>query len=225
MALAPADEEEDEVLGPPKPGVPFRSVPTPGTSPLSVDETLELGQKCKAFTDAVVAEAKENGTHPWPLYDVFAVLANPPQIAGVDVPRCTHLMTRDAVARFADTQEREMEINLRWMVVKLIASLEGGRSSICPSAKPVPAKLREVNKKSYHSTTEDWGSEGWRCLGFDLSDMPQFFQYELRTNSAENSFEVIARGYPVPDGPLTELYIEGKIENGTIDPKKPILRR
>jgi len=209
----------------PKPGVPYDSVPSPGTNPLSDVEAKELQSKCKKLTDAVTAAAKKAGAGKRPIDGLFEALANPPKVAGVDVPRCVELMKRDTIAYFAQTREGEAKINLRRVIVGLMSSLDQASPAFCGSAPPVPASLEMVKDQPYSSKPEDWKADGWKCARFDLSGAPQVFQYELRTDAKAKSYEVIARGYPVQGGPATELYIAGKVESGAIDPSTPILRR
>lgn len=210
---------------PPKPGVPYDSVPIPGTSPLSADEAKELKAKCKKFTDAVTAAAKKAGAGKRPIDGLFEALASPPPVAGVDAPRCADLMRRDTVEYLARTRENEAKINLRRVMVGLMGALDKSPPALCPSAPAVPAALATVRDVPYASKPEDWQAEGWKCARFDLAGGQQVFQYEMRTDDKSRSYEVIARGYPVQGGPATELYIAGKVESGALDPSTPILRR
>lgn len=223
-AAEPAASAEP-AAAPPKPGVPYDSVPSPGTNPLSGDEAKELQSKCKKLTDAITAAAKKGGAGKRPLDRLFEALASPPKVAGVDVPRCVELMRRDTIDYLARTRESEAKINLRRVMVGLMGALDQGASALCASAPAVPASLGAVKDQPYTSTPDDWKADGWKCARFDLSGAPQVFQYELRTDAKSRSYEVIARGYPVQGGPPTELYIGGKVENGAIDPSTPILRR
>ncbi|MBK8257598.1 MAG: hypothetical protein IPK82_33630 [Polyangiaceae bacterium] len=210
---------------PPKPGVPYDSVPVPGTQPLTQDEAVELKSKCKKLSEAVAAQAKKNGSSKRPIDAVFEVIANPPKIAGVDVPRCADLMKRDTVSYLGQSRENEAKMNLRRVMVGLMGAIEKDPQKFCPSASAVPPSLDAVKTSPYSSKPEDWQSEGWKCVRLDLSGAPQVFQYELVTNVSEKTYTVIARGYPVQGGPSTELYIEGKVDHGAVDPSTPILRR
>jgi hypothetical protein len=201
------------------------SVPPPGTNPLSEAESKELASKCKKLTDAIAAAAKKAGTGKRPIDLVEEVLANPPKLAGVDVPRCSELMRRDTVSYLASARESEAKLSLKRIVVGLMSALEKEPPVLCASAPPVPASVETVKTTPYASTADDWKAEGWKCARFDLVGGKQVFQYELRTDPKARSFEVIARGWPVAGGPRTELYIAGKVESGAIDPSMPILRR
>jgi hypothetical protein len=224
-ATAPAPAASAPAAAAPKPGVPFDSVPPPGTNPLSDAEAKELSSKCKKFTDVVTAAAKKAGSGKRPIDGLFEALANPPKVAGVDVARCSELMRRETIDFFARTRESEAKINLRRVIVGFMSALDGASPAFCGSAPAVPPALENVKDQPYASKPEDWKADGWKCVRFDLSGAPQVFQYELRTDPKGKTYEVIARGYPVQGGPATELYIAGKVESGAIDPSTPIMRR
>ena len=210
---------------PPKPGVPVDSVPPPGTSPLSEAESKELASKCKKLTDVIAAAAKKAGASKRPIDVIEEVLASPPKLAGVDVPRCSELMRRDTVSYLASSREGEAKLSLKRIVVGLMTALEKEPPVLCASAPPVPPSVDTVKVTPYASTMEDWKADGWKCARFDLVGGKQVFQYELRTDPKARSYEVIARGWPVQGGPMTELYIAGKVESGAIDPSMPVMRR
>lgn len=222
---SPAPTASAVAEAPPKPGVPADSVPVPGTDPLSEAEAKELSTKCKKLSDAIVAAAKKGGAKKRPIDHVEEVLANPPKLAGVDVPRCSELLRRETVTYLARSREAEAKLSLKRIVVGLVTALEREPPVLCPSAPPVPASLDAVKERPYASTADDWNTEGWKCVRFELVGGPQVFQYELRTDAKARSYEVVARGWPVRGGPQTELYIGGKIESGAIDPSMPVMRR
>lgn len=79
---------------------------------------------------------------------------------------------------------------------------------LCPSAKPVPAKLDDVTDKKYQSKRDEWHNDkGWACLKFDL-DLPQLWQYEVKADATK--FTAIARRKS--KGELIELSIGGKVD-------------
>ena len=209
----------------PKPGVPADSVPPPGTNPLSEAEGKELSSKCKKLTDAIAAAAKKAGAGKRPIDVVEEVLASPPKLAGVDVPRCSDLMRRDTVSYLASSRESEARLNLKRVLVGLMTALEKEPPALCASAPAVPPSVETVKATPYASTADDWKAEGWKCARFDLVGGKQVFQYELRTDPKARTFEVIARGWPVAGGPMTELYVAGKVESGAIDPATQVMRR
>lgn len=209
----------------PKPGVPVESAPPPGTRPLDDAEAKELGGKCKKLTDVIASTAKKDGGKKRPIDYVETVVANPPKLAGVDVPRCADLIKRDMIEYLARTRESEAKLNLKRIVVGLVTALERDVPVFCASAPAVPPDLATVKDKPYASAAADWQAPGWTCARFDLSGGQQVFQYELRSDAKAKTFEVIARGYPVQGAAPTELYIAGKVESGAIDPSMPVMRR
>ena len=209
----------------PKPGVPVESSPPPGTKPLDEAESKELTGKCKKLMDVIASTAKKDGGKKRPIDYAMDVVAHPPKLAGVDVPRCGDLVVRDMIEYLARTRENEAKLNLKRILVGLMMALERDVPVLCSSAPAVPPDLATVKDVPYASTGADWKAPGWTCARFDLSGGQQVFQYELRSNAAAKTFEVIARGYPVQGAPPTELYVAGRVESGAIDPSTPVMRR
>ncbi|MFO0590644.1 MAG: hypothetical protein U0441_24085 [Polyangiaceae bacterium] len=210
---------------PAKKGVPIETSAPPGAQPLTEDESKELTGKCKKLTDAVAAAAKKSSGKKRPVDIVQEVLAHPPKLPGVDLPRCGSLMEREMIDYLARTRENEAKLNLKRILVSLSTGMEASPPKWCASAGPTPPDLATVKDIPYQSTLTDWQAPGWKCAVFDLSGAPQVFQYELRTDAKAQSFEVIARGYPVRGAAATEIYVEGKVVGGKIDPSAPVLRR
>lgn len=210
---------------PAKKGVPLESSAPPGAQPLTDDEAKELESKCKKLADAVAAAAKKTGGKKRPVDVVQEVIAHPPKLPGVDIPRCGALMERELTDYLARTRESEAKLNLKRILVSLGSAIEASPPKFCASAGPTPPDLATVKDIPYQSTPADWQAPGWKCAVFDLSGAPQVFQYELRTDAKAQSFEVIARGYSVRGAAATEIYVAGKVENGKIDPSTPVLRR
>ena len=208
-----------------KPGVPVDSVAPPGTQPLTEAEQKEASTKCKKLTDAIAAAAKKGGAKKRPIDYANEVLASPPKLPGVDVPRCGELLKRDMIDYLAHTREGEAKLNLKRIIVGLVTALEHEPPAFCASAPAVPPDLATVKDSPYASSAADWKAPGWTSVRFDLVGGQQVFQYELRTDPKARTFEAIARGYPVQGAPATELFIAGKVENGAIDPSMPVLRR
>jgi hypothetical protein len=91
----------------------------------------------------------------------------------------------------------------------------GARTNIvkklCPSAKPIPAKLDAVTDKTYQSKSDEWNKDkGWFCLKFEINQ-PQAWQYEVKADA--KSFTVFARR--MEKGTLVEYSLPGKIEPKT----------
>jgi hypothetical protein len=83
-----------------------------------------------------------------------------------------------------------------------------GKHQLCPSAKPVPAKL-DTSGAAYKSRDSDWKDPGWRCLKFELTE-PQDFQYEVKVEG--NTFSAIARRAGADP---VELVLTGKLDPET----------
>lgn len=196
-----------------------------GVEPLDAAEAKELGSRCKPLTDAVAAAARGDRAGGSPFARVLRVLAHPPAVAGVDVPRCAGLMERAVRADEARAVEAEPIVAIRRIVFGLSSALAGDARQLCPSAPPVPAELRQLEAGAYRSSAADWQAEGWRCARFDLVGTAQRYQYELRTDAATGSYEIVARGYPVAGHGQSELYLRGKVEGGEIQPTSAVYRR
>jgi hypothetical protein len=197
----------------------------PGVNPLSDAEASELKTKCKKLTDEIASAARKDHAKKRPIDYVEEILAKPPKLAGVDVPRCSELIRRDTVDYLARTRESEAKINLKRIVVGFVTALGLEPPVFCPSAKAVPPDPAAVKDQPYSSSPADWQAPGWKCVRLDLSGAPQVFQYEIKSDPKAQTFEAIARGYPVKGAAPTELYIAGKVDHGAIDPSMPILRR
>lgn len=205
--------------------MPVDSSSPPGVNALSDAEASELKTKCKKVTDAIAAAAKKDHGKKRPIDYVDAVLASPPKLPGVDLPRCSDLLRRDMIEYLARSRESEAKLNLKRIIVGLVTALEHDPPAFCASAPAVPPELATVKDKPYSSSSADWKPVGWACVRLDLSGAPQVFQYELRTDPKAQTFEAIARGYPVQGAAATELYIGGKVDHGAIDPSMPVMRR
>lgn len=211
---------------PPAAGVPAEQSNPPGISPLTDEEAQEAELKCtrlgRAIEPAVKAARKAGKT---PYEAVLEALKNPPSVAGMDVPRCAELMRRDVVASQALNIESEAKNNLKAISVGLATATNRTPPEFCASAPPVPASLDKVKNGPWQSEATSWDAPGWKCTGFNLRGAPQYFQYELKTDAAKQTWEVIARGFPVAGQPATELYLSGTAENGKIRPSSQVMRR
>ncbi len=215
------------VPSPKEPEVLARDVPPPGVSKLSDDERAFEEKSCKPLVDAIAAAVKRK--KPAGAADrnaiVASLLQDPPKLAGVDVGRCADLMLRDLRAYLASAIESEAQMSIGRIVVGLATAMERDPPAVCASAGPVPADLGALAAGPWASHPEDWSAPGWRCARFDLAGQPQRFQYQLVTDTAAGTWEVIARGYPVKGGAPTELYARGRIEGGVVKPSREVYRR
>jgi hypothetical protein len=199
----------------------------PGLTKLSEDEKAFAEKSCGPLADAVAAAVKKKNLHSpgERIALVQSILQDPPKLAGVDVPRCTDLMVRDLGMYLAAAIEAEASMSIGRVVVGLATAAEREPPGLCASAGPVPADLGVLAAGPYASTDADWSAPGWKCARFDLVGQPQRFQYQLVTDAAAGTWEVIARGFPVKGGAPTELYARGRIEGGAIKPSREVYRR
>lgn len=194
-----------------------------GLAPLGEAERSELEHGCKAFVSAVTRAGKKAGRSKSSIEIALEVLANPPKPPGVDAERCASLMKRDLLAYRARTIESEAMLTLKQLAFAMSDAF-ARQGSLCPSAPAVPSAHDLLAKEPYASSPQDWQSPGWRCLGFAISP-PQRFQYEVRSDPNAGSYEIVARGFPVDGGPLSELYVRAEVESGQLSPSQEILRR
>jgi len=219
----PALESAPAASAPPR-GEPVRvadSLPD-GLVALTMAERDELAARCKPLTDAIAAVAtKSRGKSPLDL--ALEVLASPPALPGVDVPRCSELMLRELEIYRARAIEGEAIMNLKRISFGMAAAFTAGEA-LCPSAPPVPAAPGEFRDEKYSSKPEDWKAPGWRCLGFD-QPMTQRYQYEVLVDAKARTYEAIARRPGAGRRPPSELFLRGRIENGDLQPNSDVLRR
>jgi hypothetical protein len=96
---------------------------------------------------------------------------------------------------------------------------------LCASAGPTPAALEGLKNGPVATSPNDWMAPGWSCVRFGPSTVPTRWQYELKTDKGAGTWEVIARGYPVPGGPPTELFLSGVVDAGGVTPPGAAKRR
>ncbi len=212
--------------GPParEPVLASSSLPE-GIAPLSEADKKEMEAKCKPLADFIAATGKKAGRKKAAIEVMQEVLKSPPQLKGVDVPRCGDLMMRELNAYLARTIENEAIMTLKRISIGMSTALELEPPAFCPSAPPVPADAADLQKLPYVSTPADWRAPGWKCVRLDLLSAPQRYQYELKTDPKAQTFLATARGYPVKGGPLSELFLEGKAVGGKLQPTSEIKRR
>jgi len=197
----------------------------PGVEPLSKAEEKEVKTRCQPLLDALVKSARSvDGTNAR-LARLQQLLAEPPTVAGVSTDRCAPLLRRQVRAHLATALENQAIINLRRILFGLASALGEQPPRWCPSAPAVPAKLDAVASEPYRAPSEKWQPPGWQCVRFALHGQPQHFQYTLTTDAAAKSYEIVARGYPVKGHQVTELFVTGQAEDGSLNPAAAVYRR
>ena len=152
------------------------------------------------------------------------VAAKPPSVRGEDVPRCLALMMRAAIAQEAQEAESVAVNRLRTMVVGL-AGAYARDQALCASTPPVPLELSSLKGEPVRVEGPAWEAPGWKCLGFDLHQAPQRFQYQVKTDPKAGTYELLARGFVVQGRPPVELVLAGKVEGDVIQPHSNVMRR
>jgi hypothetical protein len=99
------------------------------------------------------------------------------------------------------------------------------QGKLCASAAAVPADLATLKRGPVTPGPDAYATPGWMCVRFANQGAPQHFQYELRTDASDQSYEIVARGFPVKGKPAVELFLKGKAEDGQITPSSDVYRR
>jgi len=94
---------------------------------------------------------------------------------------------------------------------------------LCPSSKkPLPAELSALSKGSYTPSKADLSTPTWKCLDTPFGGRSLLFmggvrfQYEIRTNRADQSFNVVGRGSLLRDGKIDEYTLAGKVDEKSV---------
>lgn len=206
-----------------KPVLAASSFP-PGVRALSEAEEAELKERCGGLLKHLrKVSANDSGSRAR-LERIHNILEHPPALTGVDVPHCAKLLQRSVVAYRAQTIESEGMNGIKRIIVGLSMAMSAAKPKLCPSAPKTPADLKAFQAGPVRTNVQQWQHPGWRCVRFDRSQ-PSAFQYQLHTSSADQSFEIIARGYPVDGHPPVELFLAGKVKDKTIALSSEIYRR
>jgi len=196
-----------------------------GLSPITEAEATEATTKCKPLTEAIAAAAAKNtDKKKSPVDFTVEFLAKPSKLAGVDVPRCSDIIIRDLKVRRAEMIESLAIQHLREIAISLKSAYEQQPPKVCASAGPTPSDVKSLEDKAQPSKPEDWSAEGWKCARFAPGPSIRF-QYELKTDAKNLTYEIIARGYPVKGGPVSELYAQGKVGAGAPEAPPQVYRR
>lgn len=196
----------------------------PGLTPVHADEQKDVESKCAPLGKWIEQNIGKAATRKAAGEKLVELLAKPPTLQGVDVPRCADIMVRGVREYLARSREGEAISTLKTIMLAM-ASAAADDGALCPSAAPVPKDVSALAREPYQSSAADWQSGGWRCLHIDLASGRQRYQYQVKTAQDGQSFEAIARGHSVDGAPLTELFIVGKLEGGKVEPNSDVYRR
>jgi hypothetical protein len=235
-ASAAAPAASTAVVAPP--GPPAAAVPAepevlakdtspPGVARLSKEEAEAAKKTCAPLAEAIAKAAQKRKPAGPAERNAFIeeILANPPKLPKVDVAHCADLLLRDMRGYVAAMVESEAHMAIGRIVVGLATALELEPPALCASAGPVPTDLGALAAGPWISQPGDWAAPGWKCARFALSGEAQRFQYQLVTDAAAGTWEIVARGFPVKGGEPTELYAHGRLEGGHIKPSREVYRR
>ena len=169
---------------------------------------------------------KAKGTGKSPLEALAEALKKPSaQLTKDDLARCGELLDRGIRTYLIAAREVEATVMMTRIARAIASSYEASHGKLCPSSDhPVPRDKAALVKGPYTSTTADWDSPSWTCLGLDLTGLDQRFQYEVQVDEASKSFVIIARGMPGENGRWVELRQKGRVGPKQID-MDPIERR
>jgi hypothetical protein len=189
-----------------------------GLAPLTPAERAEADDTCRRLRNRLDRRVRDDKhQHTMDEY-IEEIMRESPRVPGLDVRRCAALFLRSERVEGARVIEREAIDRLR--------RLSGGiarAGRLCPAAAPVPASLAGLDGGMVTTRPEDWGAPGYRCAGF-VEVGPQRYQYELTADEAAQTFEIVARGFPVPGAEAVELYVRGEVKDGRVR-ASDVLRR
>lgn len=213
-ATAAPDAQSGERRGGESARPALASAPAP--KPLTKDEQKTLETTCRPLVDAVMEIVRKTGKGS-ELAALRTIAENPPKMPIANLPECVALFERALRGYLQAAVEVEATTVTRRMALGM-ASAFAESGTLCPSTeRPVPARLENVLSGPYRSTSADWQTPTWKCLQIDLTDQTQRFQYEVRTDAAAKSFEIVARGSPGQDDRVVELVQRGTIKDGNLE--------
>ncbi|MBI4956138.1 MAG: hypothetical protein HY908_29235, partial [Myxococcales bacterium] len=126
--------------------------------------------------------------------------------------RCAALLARDLRAYLARSNEAEAVVALKTIALGLFRAWSDDPPRLCPGAPPTPAEVAALADAPAAVVRADWEAEGWRCVRYLPATRAVRYQLELRTDAGRRSYEIVARGRALPDGPVYELSLSGAVD-------------
>lgn len=221
IAPAPAPD-----AAPPTTASASASAPTatPTWRPPNADGAVpspeSVSEQCAAIEDRLEAVVVRNAKEIAKALD--DIEHSPPPLPAEQVAWCLAQLRRIILYERpnAERMAREAEApnNLAQIAKNMQAAYERGAmgapkpKKLCPSAKPIPAKIELVDDMKYQSAPSEWRSDpGWSCLKFSIEE-PQYHQYEVKVDA--KGFVATARR---KDGDtIHELSLAGTITRGAV---------
>jgi hypothetical protein len=194
------------------------SQPT-GIEPLSRAELAKLEVECGRITARVQAPAMKMEIGPDAMLAMLDVVA---QLRGNESRTdCLELAERDVKTQLAGMLDREALRTVQWLTGKLHQRLKRG-DDLCPSAAPVPASLDALRAGPPSIDPAEWERAGWEkdgeaCLDVDWRDLAKRLQVELQTDFDRRTAKIIARGFPVVGGELSEVFVVVRVEGDDVE--------
>lgn len=169
----------------------------PGIVPLSAEEERESKRQCTSSLGKLQRDVQSTNGRLARTEKLLQLLKTS---ADID-ERCRELLTRSTEAYLAATHESAATIQLKTMLVGLSAHFERTRE-LCASARP--------------------DDPAWACVKAPVPPQSRF-RYGLHVDGQH--YTLTATGNAIPSAGLTELFIEGNVEDGKVDLGAPVMRR
>jgi hypothetical protein len=196
----------------------------PGLTPLTDEEAEEAEKHCAGLSKALAKAVSADKSGRDRTEVLLEALQKGVSASGVDLPRCTELVRRDLLVYRARVIESEAINHIKLLSFGLASATQKEPPILCASAGPTPADLASLEAGAVLVPASAWSSPGWTCARFQ-PQTPLRFQYELRMNEAAQTYEIVARGYPVAGQRAVELFQKGNLRDGRIEPSSEVLRR
>ncbi|MCC6522793.1 MAG: hypothetical protein IT373_09045 [Polyangiaceae bacterium] len=225
VASAPAAELGATATGsaplvpppPPAAAVPAAHSPVPGPEPLDPDEAKYVRERCAALESGLQAEVRRaaGGDVGRERATTLALELLARRSDTAADARCAALLARDLRAYLARANEAEAVVALKTIALGMLRAWSDEPPRFCPGAPPTPAALAALAEAPAAVVRADWETEGWRCVRYLPATRAVRYQLELRTDPAERSYEIVARGRALAGGPLYELSLAGTVASET----------
>ena len=209
---APRPGSASSSARPPEP-VSATASPVPGTTPLDDDEQAFVAGRCVAFQKALGAEVRRaaGGDVGRERAADLAIGLLAGRAPGPE-PRCAELVARDLRAFAARAHEAEAIMALKTIALGVFQAATGAPPVLCPSAPPTPPRAALAGGP-VPVVQAEWQAEGWRCVRYVPASQTVRYQLELRSDPKTRTYEVVARGRALPEGPLYELALGGAADS------------
>jgi hypothetical protein len=179
---------------------------TDRTDPGAEADVALLNGPCEPFLALLqVASLLDGGkrSDSWEVVEHSGVVSLDPEMLG----QCSEAMAR-GLRRFRSAAvESEAHLvvgQISWLMTR---AYQRDNRYCPPTPAPVPAAQADIGEQGYQARASDFSAPTWRCLGLDLQGERLHFQYaiDLPEGTRGRTFEVVAKGRPLNDGPMIEV--------------------